>query len=88
MPLEPAQLVSQGFGGNGFILVVPALPLLPVVAAAPAGQHHDSVAVAQLQEAIVFQLAFEAHGIEVHVLHVFQLGVLALGEECSSMSKV
>ncbi len=55
------------------------LPLLPMVAAAPAGEDEDAIAVAQFEEMIVLHLAFEADGVEVHVADVAELGILALG---------
>ena len=50
-----------------------------MVAAAPTCEHEDAHAVAELEEVVVFELAFEAHGVEVHVLDVAELGFLALG---------
>ena len=79
MARQAAQLVAQGLGGDRLVLLVPLVPLLPVIAAAPAGEHQDAHAVAEFQKMIVFELAFEAHGIEIHVAHVAQFGLLAFG---------
>ena len=78
MARETPQLIAQRLGGDGLVFLVPLRPLLPVVAAAPARHDEDAVAVAQLEEMVVFQLAFEAHGVEVHVADVAQFGFLPL----------
>src|SRR5262249_37585008 len=76
---EAAQLIAQRVGGDLFVLGVPILPLLPVIAATPSREHEDAHAVAELEEVLVFEFAFEAHGIEVHVLDVAEFGFLPLG---------
>ena len=72
--------------GCGHLLVrsVPRLaarlgPRFPFVAALPAGEDHDAVAVGEVVEACVLQLALAANGVEPEVHDVTELGLHALG---------
>ena len=57
---------------------VQSLPVLPVVAAAPAEHHEDALLIGQMEELLGFELAFEADGVEVHVAHHVELVTQAL----------
>ena len=46
---------------------LPLIPVLPVIAAAPAEHDEDSLLVGEMEEFVGLHLAFEADGIEVHV---------------------
>jgi hypothetical protein len=54
-------------------------PRLPFVAALPAGEYHDAVAVGEVVETLILQLAFAADGVEAEVEDVAELGLHALG---------
>ena len=54
-------------------------PRFPFVAALPAGEDHDAVAVGEVVEACVLQLALAADGVEPEVHDVTELGLHALG---------
>src|SRR6185437_1165355 len=70
MIANPADLVAQGLRGDAVIAILPLIPLLPIIAAAPAGDNQNAFAIAEVQKAIVLGFAFEADGVQVHVLHV------------------
>ena len=55
--------------GDGQIVGLSSLPVLPVVAAAPAKHDQDALLIGEMEELIGFELAFEANGVEVHVAH-------------------
>ena len=79
MIADAPDLIAQRLGGDVVIVVLPLAPALPVVAAAPAGDDHDALAIAHLQERPALGLALEPDRIQVHVLHVTDLRGLALG---------
>ncbi len=54
-------------------------PRLPFVAALPAGEDHDAVAIGEVVESSVLQLALAAYGVESEVHDVAELGFHALG---------
>ena len=76
---QPPDLVFQRFRRDGEVFVFPALPSLPVVAAAPAGQHHNSVAVAKIEEVVVLELPLQPDGVEVQVAKVSDVVLLYFG---------
>mmetsp|Transcript_1966 Transcript_1966/g.7100 ORF Transcript_1966/g.7100 Transcript_1966/m.7100 type:complete len:256 (+) Transcript_1966:762-1529(+) len=54
---QPLHLRTDGFGRHEVVLRRPVLPVLPRVAAAPAGHHEDAVAVGETVELVVLHLA-------------------------------
>ena len=73
---QPVQLITLRLGGDDPVLRFPPVPLLPVVAAAPAGHDQDAVAVGEIEEVVVLQLALQPDGVEAHVQHVAELVLL------------
>ena len=73
MAAQAVNLVAQRLLGDGEILRLPVRPVLPVIAAAPAGDEQNSALVGQVEKFLGFQLAFEADGVQSHVLHVAEL---------------
>ena len=77
MDTESAHLRSHGFDRNLVLLGLPRVPMLPRVAAAPAGHEQNAELVGHVEEHVVLHLALEADGVEVQVQHVLHLGLNA-----------
>src|ERR1017187_7795397 len=76
MRAQWADLIMLRGLGDHAVLRLPSRPLLPMIAAAPPGEHENAVGVRQAEERIVLELAFEANRVEVHVADVLELGPL------------
>jgi len=76
---QAQHLVVQGRGGDGQIGWGPVLPVLPVVAAAPAEHHEDTLLVGEVKELLGFKFAFQANGVEVHLADELELLAQAFG---------
>ncbi len=78
MAAQAVDLVAQRLFRDGEILRLPVRPVLPVIATAPAGDEQNSALVGQVEKFLGFQLAFEADGVQPHVLHIAELVAQAL----------
>jgi len=74
MASQPKDLRSQRAGGNGEIIGLPRIPLLPTVAAAPSREDQDSHLVRKIEEFIPFQLSFKPNSVQMHIPNVTQFG--------------
>src|SRR5689334_3268154 len=45
----------------------PLIPVLPLIAAAPAKHHQDSLFIRETKEAIRLQLSFKPDGVQMHI---------------------
>jgi len=78
MSFQAANLVAQRLRRDVFIFRVPGGPVFPLITAAPPRHHEDAHLIGQIEEVVVFQLAFHAHRVEVEVANVPQLFQLLL----------
>src|SRR5579862_3566217 len=78
MAAQAVDLIAQGLLRDFEIFRLPAGPALPEVAAAPSGHDEDAVAVGDVEEFLSFEFAFEADGVEAHILDVAEFIVQAL----------
>ena len=78
MAAQAVHLVAQRLFRDGEVLRLPVGPVLPVIAAAPAGDEQNAALVGQIEELFGLQLAFEADGVQSHVLHIAELVAQAL----------
>src|SRR5438105_652625 len=78
MTAQAADLVAQRRRCYHVLLRPPLVPFLPGAATHPAAHDEDAEAVGLVPEAIVFVIAFQPQGIEMHVERVSQLRVLPL----------
>ena len=69
MLAQAQHLRAQRGSGNGEIFRRPVLPVFPVIAAAPAQHHQDSLLIGEAEEVLGFELAFKADGVQIHVAH-------------------
>ena len=76
---QAAGLVRERGHGHVAVLVVPLVPLLPLVAAAPADHDQDALLVGQVEQLVRLELSLRADGVEAHLPHVAQLGAQARG---------
>ncbi len=51
----------------------PFIPVLPVIAAAPARHDQNSHPICQVEHLVAAQLAFPANRVRMHVLHIIEL---------------
>src|SRR6266404_3521959 len=75
MIAQAADLVGERGGADLVVLWLPLVPVLPVVAAAPSGHHHDAHAVGEVEEVVGLELAFEPYGVQAHVADVGELSL-------------
>src|SRR6185503_16791009 len=66
-------LRTKRIGGDSEILRRPVLPVLPMIAAAPAKHDQNAALIGEAEEAFGFELTLEPDGVEVHVLHEVEL---------------
>ena len=68
MAPQPQDLVVLRFFRDEAVFVIPFVPLLEVVAAAPAGHHQHADLVGELEELRCLKRALEPDGVQSHVL--------------------
>ena len=78
MVTQTKHLRAERCRSDGQVLRRPILPLFPVIAAAPAEHHEDAAFVGKTEELVGLEFALEPDGVEVHVLHEFELVAKAL----------
>ena len=79
MIAQAGDLIGERGRGDGLGFRRPVLPAFPRVAANPAGHYEKAHAIGFVEEFIAIGFAFEANGIQAHVLDVIQIGIQTLG---------
>src|SRR5262249_31977702 len=70
---QTVQLAGQGSLRDLMIFGFPLVPVLPVIAAAPAGHDQNPITIREIEELVRLQLTFEANRIQTKVADVPKL---------------
>src|ERR1700674_4576373 len=73
MAPQPGDLIAQGGLCDLEVFIFPASPVLPEIAAAPAGHHQDAFAVGGLKKFLSFEFAFQPDRIKSDARYVAEL---------------
>ena len=79
MVSQPQQLIAQRRRAHLVILLGPLVPQLPLIAAAPAGHDENALAIREIVERVVFELALGTNGVQPHFLDVPEFGFEPFG---------
>src|SRR5712692_5677322 len=78
MAAQTVDLISERLLGDFKVLRLPPRPALPEIAAAPSRHNENSLAVGEVEKFLGLEFAFEAHGVESHILDVAEFVFEAL----------
>src|SRR5258708_39474715 len=78
MAAQTIDLIAERLLGDFKVLRLPSRPPFPEIAAAPSRHNKDSLAVGEVEKFLGFEFAFEADGVESHILNVTEFVFEAL----------